>query len=89
MRDDERCTYATVWAASARPSDHKVLTLAVQPIEGWSELWVWRQRAQGRRFEVLRLDTLGTDKTASSVQQLPGFVQWADAGWKRGTVSLR
>ncbi len=42
-----------------------------------------------RRFEVLRLDTLGTEKTASSVQQLSGFVQWADAGWKRGTVSLR
>ncbi|HET7866101.1 MAG TPA: hypothetical protein VFL86_17010 [Burkholderiaceae bacterium] len=37
----ERCTYATVWAASARASaDGRALALAVQPMDGWAELWV-------------------------------------------------
>lgn len=40
----ERCTWGVVWAASARPrADGRALALAVQPLEGWSELWVWRQ----------------------------------------------
>lgn len=39
----QRCTYATVWAASAAPSpDGRALALAVQPLEGWRELWVFR-----------------------------------------------
>ena len=130
----ERCTYANVWAASAQASpDGRSLALAVQPLEGWTELWVWRQGADGwtldtlppvaaapglgyvefagwtpgpnrrlllarealaegrvtRRFEVLSLDTLGTERFASTPQLLAAFGPWADAGWKRGTVSLR
>jgi hypothetical protein len=130
----ERCTYATVWAASAAPrADGRALALAVQPIEGWSELWVWRQQADGwtldvlppaaaepglgyvefagwapgatpklllaresradgrltRRFEVLLADSLATDRFASTPQLLAAFGPWADARWKRTTVSLR
>jgi hypothetical protein len=130
----ERCTYATVWAASARPSaDGRALALAVQPMEGWAELWVWRQQADGwvldvlppagsglglgyaefagwvpgtarkllvarearvegrsiRRFEVLNLDTLATERYAGTPQMLAAFGRWGDAQWKRGTVSLR
>jgi hypothetical protein len=138
----ERCTYATVWAASAtaRP-DGGALALSVQPMEGWTELWLWRKtpegwtldvlpptaaqpglgyaefagwapsassatspatsgrlllvreaRAEGRvtrRFELLRADTLGTEKSASTPQALAAFNQWADPAWRSGTVSLR
>jgi hypothetical protein len=50
----ERCTWGVVWAASARPrADGRALALAVQPLEGWSELWVWRQDAQGWSVDVL------------------------------------
>lgn len=130
----ERCTYATVWAASARASaDGRALVLAVQPMEGWAELWVWRRQADGwildvlppagsmpglgyaefagwvpgnapkllvarearvegrsiRRFEVLSLDTLATERYAGTPQMLAAFGRWADAQWRRGTVSLR
>jgi hypothetical protein len=130
----ERCTYATVWAASARPSaDGRALALAVQPMEGWAELWVWRQQPGGwtldvlppagsgpglgyaefagwvpgnarkllvarearvegrsiRRFEVLNLDTLATERYAGTPQMLAAFGRWADAQWRRSTVSLR
>ncbi|MFM2057977.1 MAG: hypothetical protein RLY71_2362 [Pseudomonadota bacterium] len=130
----ERCTYATVWAASAnvRP-DGRALALAVQPVEGWTELWLWRQTAEGwvldvlppmaaqpglgyvelagwappaqdrlllvrearsegrvtRRFEVLRTDTLVTEKSAGTAQALAVFTHWADPAWRTGSVSLR
>ena len=41
-----------------------------------------------RSFEVLQLDTLAVDKQASTPHILALF-RWQDAGWKRGTVSLR
>ena len=130
----ERCTYATVWPASARASaDGRALALAVQPMEAWSELWVWRRQADGwkvdvlppsasgpglgyvefagwvpggagkllvarearaegrgiRRFEVLDLGTLAAERYAGSPQGLAVFGRWADAKWKRGTVSVR
>ena len=50
----ERCTYATVWAASAAPrADGRALALTVQPLEGWSELWIWRRRGDGWTLDVL------------------------------------
>lgn len=130
----ERCTYATVWPASARASaDGRALALAVQPMEAWSELWVWRRGADGwavdvlppsangpglgyvefagwvpggsgkllvarearcegrgiRRFEVLDLATLAAERHAGSPQGLAVFGRWADAQWRRGTVSVR
>ena len=130
----ERCTYATVWAASAAPrADGRALALTVQPLEGWSELWVWRKRGDGwtlevlppaaaepglgyvefagwvpgavpklllvrearihgkatRRFEVLRAESLTTEKFAGSPQMLAAFGPSADTRWKRTTVSLR
>lgn len=132
----QRCTYATVWAASAAPSpDGRALALAVQPLEGWRELWVFRTDADGRwsvevlppaahapglgliecagwvpgaqrrllvaresiagdgrvarRFEVLSLDTLAVDKSASAPGLLAAFGGHADPAWKRGTLVLR
>jgi hypothetical protein len=42
-----------------------------------------------RRFEVLSLDTLATERYAGTPQMLAAFGRWADAQWRRGTVSLR
>jgi hypothetical protein len=44
---------------------------------------------QVRRFEVLKLDTLSTDRQASSPDLLQAFGRFADARWKRGSVALR
>jgi hypothetical protein len=38
-----RCTYGTVWPASLSVSpDGKAMALAVQPLDNWRELWVFR-----------------------------------------------
>jgi hypothetical protein len=42
-----------------------------------------------RNFEVVRLDTLGTERQAGDPSILGPFMRWQDAGWKRETVSLR
>lgn len=72
----ERCTYATVWPASAqvRP-DGQALALSVQPLEGWAELWLWRRQAGGWTVDVL--------PAASSGPGL-GYVEWA--GWVPGAA---
>jgi hypothetical protein len=133
----KRCTYGVVWANSASfHPNGKAVSLAVQPLDTWRELWVLRQTAgqwavdilppatsnpelgyvefagwvptaanaaaqmlvaretrisgrSKRSFEVLRLDTLTTDKQASDPSLLLAFGRWQDAAWKRQTVSLR
>jgi hypothetical protein len=42
-----------------------------------------------RSFEVLNLDTLGTEKFASTPSLLVLFGKWQDAAWKSQTTSLR
>ena len=43
-----RCTYGVVWAASATLNrEGNVLALAVQPMEGWRELWVFSRQSRG------------------------------------------
>jgi hypothetical protein len=49
-----RCTYGIVWAASAAAnSQGTALALAVQPLDTWRELWVFRQGPQGWSVDVL------------------------------------
>jgi hypothetical protein len=129
-----RCTFGVAWAASASVSPNgQAVALAVQPLAGWRELWVFRRQgntwsvealppsssrpelgyaefagwvpggekmllareARGddgrwrRSFEVLSLDTLNTDKSASQPGLLVLFGKWQDPAWKRHTVSLR
>jgi hypothetical protein len=49
-----RCTWGTVWTASARVApDGRTLALAVQPLAGWTELWLFRQQPQGWEVTVL------------------------------------
>ncbi len=128
-----RCTYGTVWAASAsaNPSG-TALALAVQPLDTWRELWVFEKGGEGwslnvlppaandpgigyaefagwvpggrrllavrearvdgrwkRSFEVLRLDTLSTERRADRPDFLSTFYRWQSPAWKRETVSLR
>lgn len=135
-----RCTYGVVWAASASAHPNGLaLSVAVQPLDTWRELWVFRKAAGAagqwtidvlppassnpelgyiefagwsalaagnapqmllvretrlagrnkRSFEVMRLDSLTTDKQASEPALLAAFGKWQDATWKRQTVSLR
>ncbi|MCH8617598.1 hypothetical protein [Undibacterium sp. TS12] len=50
----KRCTYSVVWAASARANaQNTALTLAVQPMENWRELWLFHQTSQGWIIDVL------------------------------------
>ncbi|HEX4242429.1 MAG TPA: hypothetical protein VHZ53_13545 [Steroidobacteraceae bacterium] len=49
-----RCTYGMVRLPSIRPIDQgSALVLAVQPLEGWRELWVFHQRAGSWCVDVL------------------------------------
>lgn len=49
-----RCTYGTVWAGSASANSlGTALTLAVQPLPTWRELWVFRQERSGWTVDVL------------------------------------
>lgn len=49
-----RCTFGVVWMASAKdiPSG-PAITLAVQPLESWLELWVFHEIAGSWRIDVL------------------------------------
>jgi hypothetical protein len=75
----QHCTYGTVWAASAKSMpDGRALALTVQPLDGWSELWVWHQESDGWKLDVLAPETNGPGL---------GYVEWA--GWSpasRGKV---
>ncbi|MDP3511749.1 MAG: hypothetical protein Q8S20_03280 [Sulfuritalea sp.] len=49
-----RCTYGIVWTASAAPNPQgTALALAVQPLDTWRELWVFRRGPQGWSLDVV------------------------------------
>lgn len=50
----ERCTYGLVWPGSVRRSAQgSAVAVAVQLLEGWTELWVFHQEADGWVLDVL------------------------------------
>lgn len=74
----KRCTYGIVWAASASAHpDGQALALAVQPLDAWRELWVFRKSAGKWSIDVL--------PPASNDPEL-GYVEFA--GWVRGAPQL-
>ena len=69
-----KCTYGTVWAASAVvEAGGGALTLAVQPMEAWREMWVFRRGSPGWTVDVV---PPGLDPSA------PAYVEFA--GWVPG-----
>ncbi len=68
-RGVERCTYGLPWLASERRSAQgAVVTVAVQMLEGWTELWVFQ-----REGDAWRLDTLAP----ATVEPSLGYVELA------------
>jgi hypothetical protein len=69
-----RCTYSLVWTASASLNrEGNALALAVQPLEAWRELWVFRKQAGGWSIDVL---------PPATVQPEQGYAEFA--GWVPG-----
>ncbi|HWH82128.1 MAG TPA: hypothetical protein VNU71_07815 [Burkholderiaceae bacterium] len=74
----KRCTYAVVWtgSVSVQPAGRAV-ALAVQPLAGWRELWVFRRQADGWTIDVLPPGTGDPEL---------GYVEFA--GWVPGGAKL-
>ena len=73
-----RCTFSVVWPASATANRQgSALALAVQPLDSWREMWVFRQGPDGWSVDVLppSLDGPGL-----------GYVEFA--GWVPGNTQL-
>jgi hypothetical protein len=69
-----RCTYGIVWTASATKNrEANALAVAVQPMDAWRELWVFRKTRDGWSVNVLPPAT-----TAPGI----GFAEFA--GWVPG-----
>ena len=73
-----RCTYGLVWPASAVANrDGTALALAVQPVDGWRELWVFRKASAGWSLRIL-------PPAAAS----PGIGSAEFAGWAPGRIRV-
>lgn len=73
-----RCTYGIVWPASASTNAHgTALALAVQPLDTWREMWVFRQDVAGWQVDVVppALDRIDL-----------GYVEFA--GWVPGKAEI-
>lgn len=69
-----RCTYGVVWTASATTNrEGTAVALAVQPMEGWRELWVLRKTPAGWIADVL---------PPAAAMPETGVAEWA--GWVPG-----
>jgi hypothetical protein len=73
-----RCTFGTVWPGSAMGNtEGTALTLGIQSLATWRELWVFRQKANGWSIDVLPPGTDGPDL---------GYAE--AAGWVPGSRQL-
>lgn len=73
-----RCTYGIVWNASATPnSNNTALALAVQPVDTWREMWVFRKDAEGWKLDVVPPGLDNPDL---------GYVEFA--GWVPGGTQM-
>jgi hypothetical protein len=73
-----RCSYGVIWPSSARTNAQgTALTLAVQPMDGWREMWVFHQTGAGWLADVLPPAAADPDL---------GYVEFA--GWVPGSRNL-
>ncbi|HET7364299.1 MAG TPA: hypothetical protein VFJ70_12100 [Burkholderiales bacterium] len=73
-----RCTYGLVWPASAVANrDGTALALAVQPVDGWRELWLFRKQKAGWTLRIL-----------PPAAATPGVGTAEFAGWAPGRVRV-
>ena len=73
-----RCTYGIVWASSATLNrEGNALALAVQPMDAWREVWVFRKRAAGWTVRVL--------PPATTLPEI-GYAEFA--GWVPGGTQM-
>jgi len=73
-----RCTYGIVWPASAAANAQgTALALAVQPLDTWREMWVFRHGENGWQLDVA--------PPANDNPDL-GYVEFA--GWVPGTAEM-
>jgi len=74
----QRCTFGTVWTNSARANAYgTALALAVQPLDGWRELWLLHLTGEGWRVDIV--------PPADDGPEL-GYIEFA--GWVPGTNKL-
>ncbi|MEO7936555.1 MAG: hypothetical protein ABIR27_09890 [Dokdonella sp.] len=74
----KRCTFATVWPNSVRiDAQGSALTLAVQPMEGWRELWLFHRVGDHWQIDIA---PPGTDSPEV------GYIEFA--GWVPGGKKL-
>jgi len=67
----QRCTYGIVWMASAQTIPQEpAMVLAVQPLEGWRELWVFHPVAGTWTIDVL---SPGADEPEQGYVEFAGF----------------
>lgn len=67
----KRCTYSVVWSNSVRiNAQSNAVTMAVQPMESWRELWLFRQTNSGWSIDVI---------PPANVDPQLGYIEFA--GW--------
>jgi hypothetical protein len=58
----KQCTHGQVWASSFRVGpNRRAAVLAVEPLPGWLELWMFRRAGDGWTVDVLAPSTDGVD----------------------------
>ncbi len=85
------------WSIDVLPPGASNPTLGYVEFAGWVPggkrvLVAREQEVNGtfnRRFEVVRIETLQVEKSASAPELLPTFARWQDSAWRQNTVAMR